>query len=258
MSEQRLLIDGREIIFQPRGDTVLEVARSAGASVSIFPPSAITGRTGTAGNLPRSASSRVEGHGGPAGLLPPRRPADGMKVSDRELRPSSRHAGPTVSLLLSQRPPRLRYLRGRWGACELQDGGPAISASKEPPFVVDREEEPPKDESAPMIVSEAGALYQLRTMCRRLHRDRRPRGPRRFGGRGGNDEPRLRRRPAHGGIELRTVRRVRPALPHGLPLHDRKKPGNMAKPGDLQTEVETTCPYCGVGCGLTLHVDRGN
>ena len=59
-----------------------------------------------------------------------------------------------------------------------------------------------------------------------------------------------------GGFDVRVVRRVRGRLPdrgadqqghHVLPL---------ARARELK-QVDSVCPYCGVGCAITYHVDRG-
>ncbi len=61
--------------------------------------------------------------------------------------------------------------------------------------------------------------------------------------------------PAAGRIVVRRVRRVRAALSHGRADREEGR-SRRGRSWDLE-KVRTTCPYCGVGCQVYLHVDRG-
>ena len=75
--------------------------------------------------------------------------------------------------------------------------------------------------------------------------------------------PRLRRphldraRRAAARVGVRLLRQLRRGLPDGrADGEERVRPARGGRRGDEaeQTEVDTVCPYCGVGCNLTLHV----
>ena len=59
-----------------------------------------------------------------------------------------------------------------------------------------------------------------------------------------------------GRVDLRHVRRVRGRLPdrRARQQADPRRPDPAARASS--TPVDTVCPYCGVGCALTYHVDR--
>jgi formate dehydrogenase major subunit len=137
------------------------------------------------------------------------------------------------------------------GACELQEAALRLGIEK-PEFVLEREY-PPRDESAPMIVRDLGRCITC-GRCVTGCSDTVVHEVLGFAGRGArtllvcdDDLP-------MGESSCVQCGECVQLCPTGA-LLDRKSLGE-AKPGTAD-KVETTCPYCGVGCGLTLHVDRG-
>jgi formate dehydrogenase alpha subunit len=234
-------VDGREIAFA-EGQTVLDAARSAGIDI----PSLCRHRkTGAPGNC-RLCVVEVEGMEG--FQISCRLPAStGMTVrahSDAllELRRS------LITLLLSNGRHDCERCEAD-GHCELQDAARLLEVEK-PDFIVDRPY-PPVDRSSPMIVRRPELCIGC-GRCVAACREQVVHDVLDFAGRGAD-----RRVICDEDLPLGESRCVScgecvQLCPTGA-LLDGAASSRVLRNADT---VETVCPYCGVGCGLTLHVDR--
>ena len=112
-----------------------------------------------------------------------------------------------------------------------------------------RAQQPAADLSHPAIAVNLDACIQC-TRCVRACREEQVNDVIGYAFRGDALEDRVRPRRPDGRLDLRRLRRVRAGLPDR-----RADAGARRRPEDRPTrQVDSVCPYCGVGCQLTYHV----
>ena len=234
-------LDGRKTPFAG-GQTVLEAARAAGIDI----PSLCQHRkTGAPGNC-RLCVVEVEG-------------MEGLQVSCRL--PAA--VGMTVrahsEALLEVRRGLITLLlsNGRHdcdaceadGRCELQEVALLLGVEK-PDFIV-AHPYPPVDRSSPMIVRRPELCIGC-GRCVAACRERVIHDILDFGGRGGDRRVICDEDLPLGQSDCVSCGECVQLCPTGA-LLDKAASSRSLRDAD---SVDTLCPYCGVGCGLTLHVDR--
>jgi formate dehydrogenase alpha subunit len=236
----RLFVDGREIAFTA-GQTVLEAARDAGIYI---PSLCLHRKTGAPGNC-RLCVVEVDG-------------MEGLQVSCRLPAVGGMTVRAHTETLLDVRRGLISLLlsNGRHdcdsceadGLCELQEAARLLGV-EESPLTVDRPC-PPVDRSSPMIVRRPelciGCGRCVAACGEQVVHDILD-----FGGRGAD-----RRVIADDDVPLGQSGCVNcgecvQLCPTGA-LLDKAASSRSLNGSD---PVETLCPYCGVGCGITLHVD---
>ncbi len=235
-------VDGRQVSFRT-GQTVLEAAREHG----VYIPSLCWHRRTGAVATCRICVVEVEGTAGlQTSCRLPVEPGMVVMTATEAVLAARRTV---VNLLLSNGRHDCSRCEAE-GACELQEAAVRLGIET-PAFVVEREH-PTRDESAPMIIRDPG-LCIVCGRCVTGCADNVVHEVLAFAGRGrgtrlvcDDDLP-------MGESSCVQCGECVQLCPTGA-LLDRKSMGKM-KAGALD-RVETTCPYCGVGCGLTLHVDR--
>jgi formate dehydrogenase alpha subunit len=234
-------LDGRKISFA-EGQTVLEAARDAGINI----PSLCRHRkTGAPGNC-RLCVVEVEG-------------MEGLQVSCRLPAAAGMAVRAHSETLMEVRRSLIALLlsNGRHdcdtceadGLCELQEAARLLGVEK-PDFIVDRPY-PPVDRSSPMIVRRPELCIgcgRCVTACRaQVVHDVLD-----FGGRGADRRVICDEDLPLGQSDCVNCGECVQLCPTGA-LLDKATSSRSLRDAD---PVDTLCPYCGVGCGLTLHVDR--
>jgi formate dehydrogenase major subunit len=239
---QQITLDGRTVAFAP-GQSVLDVARANGIRI---PTLCHHRRTGPAGRC-RVCIVEVEGHRGlPTSCTLPAR--DGMVVRT-STEPVLRARRTIVNLLLSNGEHHCLSCRKN-GTCELQDV--AYELGIEAPAFLTEGPRREVDDSSEMIVRDPRKCI-LCGRCVAACSDVVGNEVLGIAGKGFGsrivcdlDVPLSRSTCVQCGECVQ-------ACPVGA-IVDKKTAG---KSRSWQTEaVDTTCPYCGVGCQVTLHVDR--
>lgn len=234
-------IDGRKIPFA-EGQTVLEAARAAGIAI---PSLCHHRKTGAPGNC-RLCVVEVEG-------------MEGLQVSCRL--PAA--VGMTVRAhseeLLEVRRSLVKLLlsNGRHdcdsceadGLCELQEAARLLGVEK-PDFIIDRPY-PPVDRSSPMIVKRPELCIGC-GRCVAACREGVVHDILDFGGRGADRRVIADEDLPLGKSDCVNCGECVQLCPTGA-LLDKTASSRSLRTAD---PVDTLCPYCGVGCGITLHVDR--
>lgn len=238
----KITIDGGAVEAQP-GQTVLEAARAHGIRI---PALCYHRKTGCAGRC-RICVVEVEGQRGLSAscTLPAR---DGMVV--RTTTPDVLEARRMVVNLLLSNGEHNCLACEKNGECELQNA--AYELGIEAPAFVVQGTPMPVDDSSEMITKDGRKCIQCGRCVAACHNvvvnEVLAVGGRAFDSRIVCDDD----RPM---AESTCVQcgECRQLCPVGA-LVDKKAVGK-GRPWDLE-KVDTTCPYCGVGCQVTLHVDR--
>jgi len=238
----KLTIDGRECTFE-KGATVLTVARAHGIDI---PSLCYHRKTGVAGRC-RICVVEVDGMAAlqaACSLIA----GDGMNVHTRTARVlESRRM--VVNLLLSNGQHNCLACEQN-GACELQDA--AYSLGIEVPAFVIQEPVPAKDVSSVMIQREPGKCIKCgrcivgckSTVVNEVLD---------FDNRGDASQVICDDNLPMGESSCVQCGECSQLCPVGA-IVDKKSVG-QGRPWQLKP-VDTTCPYCGVGCQVTAHVDE--
>jgi formate dehydrogenase major subunit len=239
----RITIDGRPITAR-EGQTVLEVAREQG----IYVPSLChTPRVGQAG-LCRTCVAEVEGMNG----LPTTcnlRVRDGMAVRTQTERVlEARRAN--VDLLLSSGVHDCLVCEAT-GRCELQDAAYHLGIER-PSFAIDAGRRKPADTSSQFIVRDTDRCIHC-FRCIRGCNDLVVNEVLEMGYRGDRSTVICDGDVSMGESTCVHCGECVQLCPTGALIE--KKGIGKGRPWEL-ANVRTTCPYCGVGCQVELHVDR--
>jgi formate dehydrogenase alpha subunit len=236
-----ITVNGQPVPFR-EGQTVLEAARAA----SIHIPSLCFHRKTGAASTCRVCVVEIDGR---SGLHPSCALTAEAGMSIRTESPAVRAARRIVIDLLLSAGRHDCTRCGAGGSCELQDAAEAMGI-QEASLAVPRSY-PSRDDSSPMILRDPDKCI-LCGRCVRACRETVCHDVLGIGGRSAatkvicdDDLPMGESGCVHCGECVQIC-------PTGAFL-DRASSAPAAR-NDLET-IETVCPYCGVGCGLTLHVD---